>query len=135
MAQRYADGEVSQEVWKLYRLFEGGAVLSTADLRSALGVTKKAGASRADSAVKELQRQFYITVCGNRRKISYEGFEYGWPANTYCTIKAWAPENWLSPERIDPEDARSRILDIGCSIGRNIKRASLSKVLFNSDIY
>jgi hypothetical protein len=127
----YDSGELSHAAWQLYQLLEHDTVLSTADIRKALHVTKKSGASRVDTAVEELQRKFYITVCGNRRKVALNGQEYGWPANTYTRVEDWIPEDWLHcAENIDPEGARSRILDIGCSIGSGIDRQALSKLLF-----
>jgi hypothetical protein len=131
MDERYENGELSQTVWELSRLFADGAVLSTADIRKTLGVTKKSGAGRVDSALKELQKEFVITVCGNKRKTSFEGLEYGWPANTYCRVEDWATAGWLKGlEELDSVAARCQILDIGCSIGKQVDRAVLSKLLF-----
>lgn len=129
--ERYENGELSKSVWQLYSLFTGGAVLSTADIRKALGVTQKSGAGRVDTALKLLQKEFVITVCGNRRKVSFEGLEYGWPANTYCRVEEWAPADWLQgAEKLNSLEARRRILGIGCSIGNHVDRAALSKLLF-----
>lgn len=131
MEERYARGELSQTTWQLHKLFAGGSVLSTAEIRTALGVTKKGGASQVDTAMKELQKEFIITVCGNRRKVSSEGREYGWPANTYCRVTDWAPDGWLGDGgEMDPNEARRQLLDIGCSIGTDADRAALSKLLF-----
>ncbi len=131
MEERYGRGELSQTAWQLHRLFAGGAVLSTAEIRQALGVTKKEGASQVDATLKELQKGFVITVCGNRRKVSLDGREYGWPANTYCRVTDWTPDGWLDgSDEIDPAEAREQLLDIGCSIAPSGDRQALSKVLF-----
>lgn len=131
MEERYDSGELSQTVWELYRLFADGTVLSTAEVRKLLGVTQKSGAGRVDSALKGLQKEFIITVCGNKRKLSLDGLEYGWPANTYCLVENWMPADWLAnTEKIDPAEARRRILDIGCSIGNQLDRTALSRLLF-----
>ncbi len=131
MEERYARGEISQATWQLYKLFAGGAVLSTAEIRQALGVTKKEGASQVDTALRELQKEFSITVCGNRRKVSQDGREYGWPSNTYCRVADWAPAGWLDgSDMIDRDEARDQLLEIGCSIAPGIGRDVLSKLLF-----
>ena len=128
---RYEDGELPRSAWELYQLFADGAVLSTADVRKTLGVTQKAGAGRTDAALKELQKEFVITVCGKKRKVSSKGLEYGWPANTYCLVENWAPADWLrGTEKLNPDDARGRILDIGCSIAKQADRKALSGLLF-----
>lgn len=132
MKERYEKGELSDTSWHLYQMFEIGTVLSTADIRKMLGVTRKSGASKVDNAIKLLQKEFILTVCGNKRKVSFEGAEYGWPSNTYCLVHDWASEGWLDGiNDIDPDDARNKILNIGCSIGRNVDRLALSKILFN----
>lgn len=131
MDERHDYGELSQATWDLYRLFADGAELSTADVRKALGVTKSTGAGQVDTALKTLQKEYVITVCGNKRKVSFDGLEYGWPANTYCLVEHWAPSGWLDgASETDSSEARSRILDIGCSFGSHIDRAALSKQLF-----
>jgi hypothetical protein len=60
----------------VYRLFEENGILDTAEIRRRMNVRKSAGASAVDSAVVTLQKEFYITVCGNRRKTSFDGQEY-----------------------------------------------------------
>lgn len=109
LEERYLTGRVSKLEMDVYRMFESGAALSTADVRGALHVTKKEGASAVDAALKSLQRQFLISVCGNKRKLSFGGMEYGWPANAYCLTEAWAGE-WLLAYRLTRQEARERIL-------------------------
>lgn len=131
IGERRENGELSRTAWELHRLFADGSTLSTADVRKALGVTRKSGAGRVDAALKEQQKEFVITVCGNKRKVSFDGLEYGWPANTYCRVEDWAPAGWLEgAEGMDPDEARRRILDIGCSIGGHVDRSALSRLLF-----
>jgi hypothetical protein len=110
LEERYLDGLVPKMEMDIFRMFLSGAVLSTADVRSAVQVTKKQGAFEADSALKSLQRQFLISVCGSKRKLSYEGLPYGWPANAYCLTEIWAKE-WLTEKHLNREDARTIILD------------------------
>lgn len=129
--EQYEAGELTGTAKQVCDLFEGGKVLSTADLRKAMGATKKSGAGKVDSALKELQKQFYLTVCGNRRKVSFEGLEYGWPANTYCKVEEWADAEWLKDtDKIGYREAREQILDLGCANGKAVDRKKLSKLLF-----
>lgn len=129
LEERYYAGHVAKAEMDVYRLFESGAQLSTADVRSALHVTKKQGASAVDTALKSLQRQFLISVCGNKRKLSFEGLEYGWPANAYCLAELWAGD-WLKGKRLKREEARGRILN-HCEVqGICEDRAKLKRALF-----
>lgn len=128
----YEDGELSRSAMDLYQLFQDGAVLSTADIHKKLEVTKKAGASRADSALKELQKRYIITVCGNKRKVSADGLPYGWPANTYCLVENWVSQDWLNgAQQLTQAEAKKKILDAGCAMGNSVDRLKLSKLLFS----
>lgn len=131
MEERYADGELSQIQNKLWQLFDGDVILSTADIRKSLGVTRKDGAGAVDTAIKNLQREFFITICGNKRRIARDGREIGWASNSYCRVNAWAPADWLQGAHgLDKQAAREHILDVGVSIGKDVDRAKLSRVLF-----
>ncbi|NLA88134.1 MAG: hypothetical protein GX847_12830, partial [Clostridiales bacterium] len=77
MEDRWHWGQVKKTVYDVYRLFEEGDVLDTGEIRRRMNVRKSEGASSVDSAVVMLQKEFYITVCGNRRKVSFDGTEYG----------------------------------------------------------
>ena len=79
MSEQWLDGVLNQTIWDLWQLFERQHSLDTGSIRYEMGVTKKKGGSRVDSSIQELQRKFYITVAGNRRKIDKNGQPYGWP--------------------------------------------------------
>lgn len=129
--QMYDSGELSASIIKVYKLFEKGTVLSTADIRSLLNVSKKEGASKADKAIEELERMFFLSICGSKRKVSIKGEEYGWPANTYCLTEDWAGEDWICPnEKIDPKTAREIIIGRAASFSDKINRTKLSKIFF-----
>ncbi|MDL2206662.1 hypothetical protein LJC33_07120 [Eubacteriales bacterium OttesenSCG-928-N13] len=126
---RYEDGTVSSATLQIYQLFEDRFQLSTADIRSALGVTKKQGASRADGAVIDLQKQFLITVNGNQRRINKDGQPYGWPANTYTTVERWT-QDWIDENPISAEEARAQILAHCEQLDPSIDLGTLRRRLF-----
>ena len=129
IGDRYRAGTIKKTVYDVYRLFKNGDVLDTSEIRKRMGVTKKDGASAVDAAVVTLQREFYITVCGNRRKISADGREYGWPANTYCLADDWA-NDWLKTPLLPTQEARSCILDHCSALDAQIDLGALKKLLF-----
>ncbi len=131
LQERAEEGLVSKMETDIYRMFEGGAVLSTADVRGALHVTKKEDASAVDTALKSLQKQFLISVCGNKRKLSFEGLPYGWPANAYCLTGLWAGD-WLKGARLPRAEARERILSHFEAQGIGESRKALQKALFGN---
>lgn len=119
MEERWASGAISRELWELWLVFQDKTLLSTSDIRQEMGVTKKKGGSKVDRAIRELQREYYITVAGNRRKIDKNGQPYGWPANVYDRVEDWTPADW---RRLNPSlpcaKAREIILDVGAGLGR-----------------
>lgn len=130
MEERRYDGLVSQTAWELWKLFEEKKSLDTGDIRRHMGVSKKKGAGRVDSAISELQQYYYITVAGSRQKMDKTGMPYGWRANIYERVMDWAPVSWLGGGKpINREDAVEEILDIGVLSGRGIDRDKLTKVL------
>lgn len=130
MEERWAEGRISQGEWQVWQIFCQGGEPDTGEIRRIMGVTKKQGTSRIDNAVKELQRCFYITVSGNRRRVNQWGEPYGWAINTYLRVTDWAPESWLKGiDRLTRKDAIEHILDTGVSIGSSVERKELARVL------
>jgi len=130
MEERWISGMISQTTWDLWQLFEAKTTLDTSEIRREMGVTAKSGGSRADASTRDLQREFYITVAGNRRKLDRSGHPHGWPACLYETVTTWAPPEWLAPvDKLDPAAAREAILDAGMAIAKGLSREELARAL------
>jgi hypothetical protein len=133
MEDRWSRGHVKKTVYDVYRLFEENGVLDTAEIRRRMNVRKSEGASAVDSAVVTLQKEFYITVCGNRRKKSFDGTEYGWPANTYQLTDDWAAD-WLRDPLLPTLDARTLILEHIAALDGRIDIKKAEKLLFGVEL-
>lgn len=96
LEERRAEGLVKPAVWELWQLFEATPVLGTNDLNR---LWKQSGQRPAglDGAIRELQREFWITVAGNRRKLDRFGQPTGWAHLLYERVDTWAPAQWLAP--------------------------------------
>lgn len=130
MEELQSFGLISPEVWQLWQLFECRSPLSTSEIRQEMGVTKRKGGSKADKAVSELERMFYITMAGNRRKTDRFGQPFGWAANVYDKVENWAPKEWLEPNQsLSRGEAKEIILKQGLSISQNISREQLAAML------
>ncbi len=129
MEERRYEGLVSQTAWDVWKLFEKYNELDTGEIRRLAGVTKKKG-NRTDSAIRELQQNFYITVAGSRQKTDRLGQPYGWHINVYSKVEDWTPSDWLAAgPAFDRGEAVEAILDIGMANGCNINRDKLAHVL------
>lgn len=130
MEERRYDGLVSQSTWELWKLFEQRGAMDTGEIRRSMGVTKKKGSGRVDSAISELQQQYYITVAGSRQRTDKFGQPYGWHINIYEKVEDWAPKEWLHDSSgLDRVETMETILDIGVKNGVNVDRIRLGKML------
>jgi hypothetical protein len=128
MPERWANGTVSQLTWRLWQLFEENGTLNISQVRKALGASGKQGASALDTAVQQLQHEYYLTVDGNDRKVSAKGEFYGWPVNRYRRVPDWAPAGWLEGvEDWSAQEARELILDDGAAMAEDVNRRDLAK--------
>lgn len=130
MPERWASGTVNQKTWQLWQLFEEKGKLNIIQVRQILGVNRKQGASAVDTAIQQLQQEYYITVDGNERRVSAKGKFYGWAVNRYRRVADWVPAGWLdSAEGWPVEDARQLILDGGVAMSNGVNRQDLAKKL------
>ena len=131
MPERWDNGTLKQKTWQLWQLFEAeGMPLTISQIRKAMGVSRKNGASAVDTAIQRLQQEYYITVDGSERKINAKGEPYGWAINRYARVVDWAPDGWLEQAKeFSAQDAREMILDRGMEISESVNRQELAKKL------
>ncbi len=130
MPERWATGTINQRIWRLWQLFEEKGALNISQVRQILGVSRQQGASAVDTAIQQLQREYYITLDGNDRKLSAKGEFYGWPVNRYRRVMDWAPAGWLdSAKDWSVAEARELILDDGVAMSDGVDRQALAKKL------
>ncbi len=128
MSERWAAGAVSQSAWQLWQLFEEKGRLNVSQVRQSLGGKDKQETRAVDAAVEQLQREYYITVDGNERKVSAKGEFYGWPVIRYCRVADWAPAGWLDGAKDwAADEARALILDDGVAKSAGANRRDLAK--------
>ena len=130
MPERWASGTINQRTWRLWQLFEEKGTLNISQVRKTLGVSRQQGFSAGDSAIQQLQHEYYITIDGNDRKVSAKGEFYGWPVNRYRRVMDWAPAGWLdSAKDWSPTEARELILEDGVAMSDGVNRQDLAKKL------
>jgi hypothetical protein len=130
MPERWAAGTVTQITWKLWQQFEEKSTIDTSQVRKLLGVSAKKGGSQVDAALKELQKDYYITVSGNMRKVSADGHLYGWPSNQYTRVVDWFPAPWIAgANEWERDEARAAIMDDMVVINKFLDRQAIARVL------
>lgn len=131
MPERWEAGKINQRTWQVWQLFEENGTLNISQIRQSLGVSRKDGANAVDNAIQQLQKEFYITVDGNDRKISAKGEFYGWPVNRYRQVMGWVPTGWLERSKEwSMAEARELILNVGLAMSDGVTRQDLANKLF-----
>ena len=126
--ESWQEGLISPTLLELWNLFEERSLLSTDEIRKHMGVTKTTK-TIVDNAIIELQRNYYITVSGSKRKLNKLGQPYGWAANVYDKVDNWVPTEWMmNLEDIKPNTARQKIIETGISISKDVSENDLMKI-------
>ncbi len=129
LEERHGEGLVKPAVWDLWQFFEGTPVLGTNDLNR---LWKQSGRSPAglDGAIRELQREFWITVAGNRRKLDRFGQPTGWAHLLYERVDTWAPAAWLAPaDDMTVPQARDAILTAARRMAPDVSESAIIRTL------
>jgi hypothetical protein len=129
LEERWLDGSLPPRVWSLWQRFEDNPVLGSNDLSAFWKASGQQGTSGLDGALKDLQREFWITVAGNRQKRNRQGEPYGWPHLLYERLDSWLPASWPVAAGKNRADARSRILETGRKAAPGLTDEALSKLL------
>ena len=66
-------------------------------------------ASRFDRALVSLQRNLFITMCGQTQKKNRQGQGYGWNSTVFCTVEDFWKEDLSTA--LSPQDACQAIRD------------------------
>ncbi|MFG6358624.1 MAG: hypothetical protein K1W26_17660 [Acetatifactor sp.] len=104
----YDEGKASQLEKSIYETVSDSGRVALHDLKRICGIGKE-DASRFDRALVNLQRNLFLTVCGQSQKKNKYGEEYGWSSNVFCTTEDFWGED-LSPD-ISSRDAFRKIHD------------------------
>ena len=83
LEEEYSAGNVTSYAKRIYELLVEYRELPLHLIKQYGGFSKE-DKSKFDSAITELQMNFYITMCGNARKKSKKGEEYGWSSTVFC---------------------------------------------------
>lgn len=104
----YDEGKASQLEKTIYETVAGSGRVAFHDIKSICGIHKE-DASRFERALVNLQRNLFITMCGQAQKKNKYGESYGWNSTVFCTVEDFWKED-LSAD-ISPKDAYQKIHD------------------------
>ena len=97
----YNDGLINTTAKRIYDIICDTPNIPLHEIKSMLGCDKSQK-SRFETALNTLQMKMFITISGEKFKLSKEGKQYGWPVTTFCRT-----EDFFGEE----------IFDLSCEIG------------------
>jgi len=114
--EEYGSGALSHYAKRIYSVVNARGAVPLDGIKT-LGGFGRQEKSKFDSALVELQMRLYITICGELRKMSKDGKEYGWPTTMLCTSESfWGAAVFDEAAKIPPEAAyesiKERILEL-----------------------
>lgn len=127
--EEYYDGMLPVLAKDVYRLIVENPNISLYEIKTMLELGKERK-SAFDKAITELQMKMYITISGQKQKISNEGKPYGWPVTTFCTIEEFWGNSILEDSKdIDPLLASDLITKRILELNENAKMSKINKFM------
>ena len=106
----YFSGTISHIAKRIYEIVEQHETIPLHIIKRE-GNFGKEDKSKFDRAITELQMKMYITMCGNARKLSVKGGEYGWSSTMFCTVERfWNESVFEKASAITQEEAIEKII-------------------------
>ncbi len=109
LADAYERGSISHFAYRIYNLIAEHGSLPTHAIKP-LGNFGREDAAKVERALVELQMRMFITQCGQKRKASRFGLEYGWNSTVFCTVETFFGEDVMrEAAAINPQAAEETI--------------------------
>lgn len=125
----YYDGLLPILAKEVYSLISERPDISLYEIKNVLtlGNNRK---TELDKVINDLQMTMFITISGQKQKISAEGKPYGWPVTTFSTIETfWGQSIMDRSKEIDLETATEMIVKRIMELNENANRKKVKKFL------
>lgn len=125
----YESGGISVCAKRIYGAVAENGALPLYEIKRTAGFGKGEKAC-FESALTELQMKMYLTMRGSRRKISFQGEEYGWPSTVFCTVESFFGEEvYLKAAELDKKEAVEKIAERVLSLNPSVNRNKIEKFI------
>lgn len=99
--QFYEDGHMSYESKRVYELVKQHPHIALHEITSEISDDKSSKA-RAEAAITQLQMKLFISISGEKSKLSKEGKPFGWPVTTFVCV-----DEFVDPQILEKAKAIS----------------------------
>lgn len=108
--ERYFNGYVSKEAYKLFEVISHEEGIDTRALRAKAGFKDKEQKKPFDQALVELQGSMDIVISGIKEKTNAEGEKKGWNSTSFETYDSWAKRNQIEMIDLDKQAAKECLI-------------------------
>lgn len=128
----YYEGLMSSAAKRVYELIANTPNLSLQEIKI-MGGFNKDEKYEFEAALTALQMKMFITISGEKFKLSKEGKPYGWPVTTFCRIEDFWGEDILAlSKKLEAEEAANKIKARILSLNPQATSKAIDKFLFRS---
>lgn len=132
LVEAYYAGNISEYAKRIYELIEQNGRLPL-HLIKQMGNFGKEDKAKFERAITDLQMGMYITMCGQQKKHSLLGEEYGWSSTSFCTVEEfWGEEVFYEAGRLSSKDAESAIIEQILRLNPQAKPAKMKKFILGA---
>lgn len=127
LIEMYHEGLVSNTAKRIYDLISSTPDLSLQEIKATVGCNKNEK-SEFDASLTMLQMKMFITISGEKFKLSKDGKPYGWPVTTFRTIEDFFGEEIFDLScTIEQQEAIERIIEQILLLNPNAETKTISK--------
>lgn len=127
----YYDGLISNLAKRIYDLVNDTPNISLYEIKMSLGLDKSQK-SKIDSAITLLQMKMFITISGQKYKLSKAGEKYGWPVTTFfCRTEDFFGKEvfFALSDEIGHQEAINRVTEQIFKLNPNANNKAIVKFL------
>lgn len=93
--QLYEAGHISYDSKQVYEIIKNQPNIALHEIKSALS-SDESSKSKIEMAITMLQMKLFITISGEKYKLSKEGNPYGWPVTTFALVDDYVRPDIIS---------------------------------------
>jgi hypothetical protein len=129
IAERYFNGQVSKEAFKLFEIISQEEGIDTRALRIKGEFKEKDKKKIFENALLELQGTMDIVISGIQEKKNVDGEKNGWSSTAFETYDSWAIRNKIDIVELDKEEAKKYLIVHFLNVCSNDSVKKLEKIL------
>jgi hypothetical protein len=125
----YFDGLIPNLMKRIYDLIVDNSGIALNEIKTMIGIDKSQK-SEFDKAVIKLQMLMFVTINGQKHKVSKEGKAFGWPVTTFCRSEDFfGPDIMIQASKLNQQEAALKITERILLLNENASSKKIEKFI------